>query len=98
MVLVHHARHTVEPEAIKVILVHPKAKVGQEETLDFRMTIVEETRVPKIVPAAATFVEVQVVGPVEHVQSAGSARARRHSLTRPGRSCTHGSALRPREQ
>lgn len=73
MVLVHHARNAVEAEAVKVVFVHPEAEVRKEETLDFRMAIVEEAGVPEIVSATATFMEVQVVRSVKHVQSACSA-------------------------
>jgi predicted transcriptional regulator len=40
---VHHARDSVESEAVKHVLVHVEPQVGQQEPLDLVVSIVEQT-------------------------------------------------------
>ena len=45
MVLVHHTSHAIESEPVKLIFVHVKSQVGEQESQDFVVTIVEQTSV-----------------------------------------------------
>jgi hypothetical protein len=45
MVSVKHARHPIEAEAIKHVLVHVVTEVGEEESEDFVVAVVEEAAV-----------------------------------------------------
>ena len=76
VVVVHHAGYAVEPETVKLVLFHPEAQVTHEETEDLMMSIVEQTTVPEIVPAAGTLVEVEVVGAIEQVKAVQNVLAR----------------------
>jgi hypothetical protein len=71
MMLVHHAGDTVETETIEHELVHPVAEVGEEESKDFWVPIVEEAGVPQVMASARTLVEVQVISSIKHVDAAG---------------------------
>lgn len=64
---VHHARHTVEPEAVKHVDVHVETQIGQKETKHLVMTIIEETRVPELMPTTGSFVKVLVVRSIKVV-------------------------------
>ncbi len=66
---VEHRRDSVESEPIKSIFLHPEETVAQQEAKHFVVTIVEKTRVPKFVSTLGAFVEVKVVGTVEHVET-----------------------------
>ena len=66
---IHHARYTIESEAVKLILLHPKSQIAEQETQDFMMTVIEKSAVPKLVPASDTLVEVLVVASVKLIQS-----------------------------
>lgn len=65
---VEHAGHSVETEAIELVLLHPEAQVTQEEAQDFVASVVEQSTIPLLVSAFATFMEVQVIGAIEHVE------------------------------
>jgi hypothetical protein len=39
---VHHAGDSVEPEAIKHVLLHVEAEVGEEEAQDLVVAVIEE--------------------------------------------------------
>lgn len=69
MVLVEHARHTVETETIEVVLIHPEPQVAEQESHDFVMTVIEQPAVPQLVAATSSLVEVLVVCAVEFVES-----------------------------
>ena len=69
MVSVHHTGHTIETETVKHVDVHVEAKVGEEESQDLVVTIVEKPRVPELVTSSAAFVEVKVVCAVEVVDA-----------------------------
>jgi hypothetical protein len=66
---VHHAGDAVESEAVEHERVHVVTEVGQEEAEDLVAAIVEEARVPKLMPASSPLVKVEVVGAVKHVDS-----------------------------
>ena len=66
---VHHAGDAVKSETIEHVHVHVESEVGQEEPKNLVMTIIEETRIPKLVSAFYSFVEVKVVRAIEHVDS-----------------------------
>lgn len=67
MVDVHHASHSVKPEAVKLVLFHPEPEVAHEEAENFVVAIVEETAVPELVTALCTLMEVLVVAAVKLV-------------------------------
>lgn len=69
MVSVEHARHTVEPEAVKVVLVHPESEVAQQEAHDFMMTIVEQSAVPELMSSLWALVEVLMVSSIKLIQT-----------------------------
>lgn len=69
MVEVEHTRHTIEPEPVELVLVHPKPEIAQEEPHDLVVTVVEQPAIPLIMTPLATFVEVLVIAPVKFVQS-----------------------------
>jgi len=69
VVNVHHTCDTVESEAIELIFIHPKPEVGEEESKDLMMAVVEEATVPELMTALGALVEVAVIGAVEHIQS-----------------------------
>mmetsp|Transcript_8241 Transcript_8241/g.15658 ORF Transcript_8241/g.15658 Transcript_8241/m.15658 type:complete len:572 (-) Transcript_8241:563-2278(-) len=69
VVRVHHGGDAVEPEAVKLVLLHPPAQVGEQEADGFVLAVVEEPRVPHpVVPALAGVEEVRVRA-VEHVDA-----------------------------
>mmetsp|Transcript_38602 Transcript_38602/g.114640 ORF Transcript_38602/g.114640 Transcript_38602/m.114640 type:complete len:500 (+) Transcript_38602:1140-2639(+) len=69
MVVVHHRRDAVKAVAVKLVLVHPPARVGQQETHRLPVAIVEQPRVPHPVVAALAAVEVHRVGAIKHVDA-----------------------------
>ena|SRR5208282_598559 len=40
---VHHTGYTIEPKTVKLVFIHPKAKVGEQKSEDFVITVIEET-------------------------------------------------------
>lgn len=86
MVLVHHARHAVEAEAVELVLLDPEAQIAEQEAEDLVVAVVEEAAVPELVPAAAALVEVLVVGAVELVDAIEDvlARVRVHDVEQDG--------------
>src|ERR1700712_1821945 len=62
MMGVHHAGDTIETESVKVVLVHPEAKITEKEAENLVMSIVEQPAVPKLVLSFGTRMEVLVVG------------------------------------
>lgn len=82
VVLVHHTGNTVESEPVELELLHPVAKITEQEPDNFVRPVVEEATVPEIVPALSSFVEVKVVGPIELVETVQDvlARMRVHNI------------------
>ena len=46
VMLVHHAGHAIEPEAIEHVNIHVKPEVGKQEPQNLMMAVIEEPRVP----------------------------------------------------
>lgn len=69
MMEVHHAGHTVESEAIELVRLHVEAEVTEEEAQDLVVSIVEQSAIPELVTALATFVEVEVVCTVKIIDT-----------------------------
>ena len=69
MVHIHHARHAVESEPIKLVLLHIIPQVGEQEAQDLMVAVIEKPGVPEFVPALGAFVEILVVSPVELVEA-----------------------------
>ena len=67
MVRVHHTGDSVETEAIKHVDIHVKSEVGEQESEDFVMAVIEEPRVPELMTSSCTFVEILMIGTVKHV-------------------------------
>ena len=66
---VEHARHTIESEAIKGVLVHPEPQVAEQEPHNLVMTVVEKPAVPELVLALGATMEVLVIGTVKLIQA-----------------------------
>lgn len=69
MMDIHHTSDPVKSEAIESILVYPKPQITQQEPEDLMRSVIEKSRVPQFVAALTAFVEVQVIGPIEFIQS-----------------------------
>lgn len=69
MVGIQHASDSVESEAIELVLIHPEAKIAQQEAQYFMVAVVEETAVPELMTTLCTFMEVEVIAAIKHVQS-----------------------------
>ena len=69
MVRVKHAGDSVEAETVELILFHPEAQVAEKEAQDFVTAIVEQSAVPQVVAAFRTFMEIEMVAAIEHVQA-----------------------------
>lgn len=69
MMLVHHAGDTIEPEAIKHVYVHPESEVRKQKAEYFMVAIIEKARIPLIVSASATFMEVKVIRTIIHIDT-----------------------------
>ena len=76
MVLVHHTRHTVKAEAVKLELLDPEAQVAEQEAQHLVVAVVEEAAVPELVAAAGALVEVEVVSTIELVEAIQDVLAR----------------------
>lgn len=70
---VHHAGHSVKSEAIELVLVHPEAEIRQEEALNFMISVIEESRIPKFVAPPRSLMEVQMVRTIKLVETGRSA-------------------------
>lgn len=66
---VHHTRHSIKAEAIKLVFLHPEPQIAHEKAQNFMLPIVEETAIPEVMSSLATIVEVLVVSSVEMVDS-----------------------------
>lgn len=66
---VHHASDTVEPEAVELILLHPEPKVAEQETHNLVVAVVEETRVPELMGAHSSIMEIVVGRAIKLVQT-----------------------------
>ena len=69
VVLIEHARHAIEPESIKTVLVHPEPQVAQQEPQDLMVAVVEEPAVPELMLAFGALVEVLMISTVELIQT-----------------------------
>ena len=65
---VEHACDTVKAEAIELVFFHPEAEIGEQEPEDFVVAVVEDTAVPQLVSASRTFVKVEMVAVVKHLE------------------------------
>lgn len=61
MMGIHHARHAVEAEAVKLILLYPKPEIAEQETENLVVAVVEEAAIPELVASFAALVEILVV-------------------------------------
>ena len=66
---VHHASHSVETEAIKHVYVHVISQVRKQKAQDLVVPIVEEPRIPELMTASCTLVEVLVVWSIEFIDA-----------------------------
>jgi hypothetical protein len=66
---IKHAGHTIKPEPIELVLVHPETQIAQQEPHYFMMAIVEQPAVPLVMSTLATTMEVLMVSAVELVQT-----------------------------
>ncbi|KAI3492991.1 hypothetical protein L1887_42366 [Cichorium endivia] len=69
VVRVEHGGDAVEAETIESVLLHPEEAVAEQEAQHLVVAIVEQARVPELVPALGALVEVEVVGAVKHVEA-----------------------------
>lgn len=69
VMFVHHARHPIEAESIKLVLFHPEAEVAHQEPQDLVGSIVEKPTVPKFVATSCSLVEVEMICSIELVQA-----------------------------
>lgn len=86
MMFVHHTGDTIEPEAIKHVYVHPESEIRKQKAEHFMLAIIEEARIPLIMSASATFMEVKVVRTIIHIDTMpkrsaiGKHSTRKHDL------------------
>ena len=60
--MVEHGSDSVEPESVEAVQLDPHLEVGQEESEDLPLRVVEEPRVPQgVVPAGAGVEEPRVL-------------------------------------
>ena len=69
MVLVQHAGHTIEPEPVKLVLLHPESQVAKQKAQYLMVTVVKQSAVPKLVGTLWSTMEVLMIRPVELVES-----------------------------
>ena len=69
MIPEEHGRHAIKPEAVKMVLVKPKAAIRQEKVQDIRLPVVEASAIPGRMPALHPRMKVLVVRPVEERQT-----------------------------
>eukprot|EP00166_Cyanidium_caldarium_P005973 ctg_766.g154 len=74
MMRVQHGGHTVEAEAVKVVLVDPPAQVGEQETQHLPAAVIEAARIPQAMMSALARVKVLVVAAVEMVDAVHNIR------------------------
>ena len=60
MIQVEHARDPVKTKAIKTVLLQPVANVGEQETLNIDLGVVEAQGIPGFMIATRTIVEVLI--------------------------------------
>ena len=65
MIPVEHGRHAVEAETVEMELVEPVAAVRKQKMEHVRLAVVEAARIPGLVPALRSGVEILAVGAVE---------------------------------
>ena len=69
MVFIHHAGDAVKPESVEHVFIHVVSEVGQEESQNLMVAVIEQARIPKFVLAFGAFVEVEVIRAVKHVDT-----------------------------
>ena len=69
MVFVHHACDAVKSKTIELVFLHPETQIAKEESKHFMISIVEQATIPKIMPSLSSFVEIQMISPIEFVKS-----------------------------
>jgi phosphoenolpyruvate carboxylase len=69
MMNVEHAGYSVESESVELVLLHPEAKIAEEESHDFVMAIVEQSAVPLVMISLPTSMEVLVICAIELVET-----------------------------
>jgi hypothetical protein len=69
MMGVHHAGNSIEAEAVKLVLLHPKPQVTHQKAQDFMMAIVKQATVPELVAAFGSLMEILVVASIELVNT-----------------------------
>lgn len=69
MVDVEHTGDAVEPESIKLVLLHPETKIAQEEPEHFMASIVEQTTVPLVMATLTTLMEVKVISTIKLIDT-----------------------------
>ena len=68
-VQVHHRGDPVEAKTVEAILLHPEADIAQQEAQHLHLAVVEDERIPHVVPPLWAGVEILVLGSVELVES-----------------------------
>src|ERR1700734_527615 len=69
MMSIYHASNTVKTESVKLIFIHPEPQITQKKSQNLVICIVEESAIPQLVSAFATFVEIQMICAVKLVQA-----------------------------
>mmetsp|Transcript_386 Transcript_386/g.1477 ORF Transcript_386/g.1477 Transcript_386/m.1477 type:complete len:637 (-) Transcript_386:241-2151(-) len=93
VMLVHHGRHAIETETIKLEFFDPVAKVREQVAHDFPFAVVEASGIPHPMITFRTRVEVLTVATVEHVDAVDGVgrRVRVHQIHEHGEA--HGVRL-----
>lgn len=69
MMSIHHTSNSIESEPIKHEDIHVVPQVGKQEPQDFMRTVIEQSRIPKLMSTFSTLMEVEMISTVEHVDS-----------------------------
>ena len=81
VIQVQHRRHRVHAQAVDVVAVEPKQRVGDQEVGNFVSAIIENVRAPIRVLAQTRIVVLVQVGAIEAAQAVSIAREmRRHPI------------------
>ena len=69
VVEIEHIGHGVNPKAVDVVLLHPKKRVGNQKTLDFRAAVIKICRPPPPVLRPLRIIRFVEVQPVKTAQT-----------------------------
>mmetsp|Transcript_5065 Transcript_5065/g.9007 ORF Transcript_5065/g.9007 Transcript_5065/m.9007 type:complete len:309 (-) Transcript_5065:1351-2277(-) len=69
MVVVHHARHPIEPEAVELVLVEPPPAIRKQKPKHLPVSVIEESAVPHPMITLLSRVEVLAVRSVEEIDA-----------------------------